>query len=349
MFFHQYSFWICIGALCGFAVLFNTLCVIALTYLRAPQKAHGNVASAPADDSRVHARRDSSPTFGLPNGTPERRMVLPLQPLTLTFKHINYFVDTPPEMKKYGIKEKRIQLLKDVSGAFRPDSLTALMGVTGAGKTTLMDVLAGRKTGGHIEGSIKVSGYPKKQETFARVFGYCEQNDIHSPYITIHESFLFSAWLRLPPEISSETRTRFVDEVMELVELKGMKCSLVGVPDLFGLTTDQRKRLNIAVELVSNPSVIFMDEPTTGLDTPAATIVMRAMRNTVDTGRTVVCTIHQPNTEIFESFDEAIPGVPKMRSGSSPSAWMLDVTSTDMEFDLGIDFAEYYQRSPLYK
>lgn len=91
---------------------------------------------------------------------------------------------------------------------------------------------------------------------------------------------------------------------MDLVELKGMKGSLVGIPDLFGLTTDQRKRLTIAVELVSNPSVIFMDEPTTGLDTPAATIVMRAMRNTVDTGRTVVCTIHQPNTEIFESFDE---------------------------------------------
>ncbi|CAN6480310.1 unnamed protein product [Victoria cruziana] len=377
MFYHQYSFWICIGALCGFAVLFNALCIIALMHLRAPQKAHGNVASAPADDSKVHARRDSSPTIGLPIGTPERRMVLPLQPLTLTFKHINYFVDTPPEMKKYGVKEKRLQLLKDVSGAFRPGSLTALMGVTGAGKTTLMDVLAGRKTGGYIEGSIKISGYPKKQETFARVFGYCEQNDIHSPYVTIHESLLFSAWLRLSPEITSETRTRFVEEVMDLVELKGMKGSLVGVPDLFGLTTDQRKRLTIAVELVSNPSVIFMDEPTTGLDTPAATIVMRAMRNTVDTGRTVVCTIHQPNTEIFESFDElllmkrggqiiysgplgnsaqnmvnylqAIPGVPKMRSGSNPSAWMLDVTSTDMEFDLGIDFAEYYQRSPLYK
>ncbi|KAK7396651.1 hypothetical protein VNO78_17806 [Psophocarpus tetragonolobus] len=75
--------------------------------------------------------------------------------------------------------------------------LTALMVVTGAGKTTLMDVLAGRKTGGYVEGTIGISGYPKKQATFARINGYCEQNDIHSPHVTVYESLLFSAWLRL--------------------------------------------------------------------------------------------------------------------------------------------------------
>jgi ABC-type multidrug transport system ATPase subunit len=80
------------------------------------------------------------------------------------------------------------------------------MGVSGAGKTTLMDVLAGRKTGGYIEGSINISGYPKNQTTFARVSGYCEQNDIHSPYVTVYESLLFSAWLRLPSDINTQTR-----------------------------------------------------------------------------------------------------------------------------------------------
>lgn len=109
-------------------------------------------------------------------------------------------------MRAQGIQEDRLQLLKGVSGAFRPGVLTTLMGVSGAGKTTLMDTLAGRKTGGYIEGRISISGYPKKQETFARVAGYCEQTDIHSPHVTVYESLKYSAWLRLPPEVNSATR-----------------------------------------------------------------------------------------------------------------------------------------------
>jgi ABC-type cobalamin/Fe3+-siderophores transport system ATPase subunit len=108
------------------------------------------------------------------------------------------------EMKSQGIEENRLQLLRDVSGAFRPSILTTLVGVSGAGKTTLMDVLAERKTGGYIEGSISISGYPKNQATFARVSGYCEQNDIHSPHVTVYESLLYSAWLRLAKDVDKE-------------------------------------------------------------------------------------------------------------------------------------------------
>lgn len=93
---------------------------------------------------------------------------------------------------------------------------------------------------------------------------------------------------------------------MELVELDNLKDGLVGLPGITGLSTEQRKRLTIAVELVANPSIIFMDEPTSGLDARAAAIVMRTVRNTVDTGRTVVCTIHQPSIDIFEAFDELL-------------------------------------------
>ena len=96
----------------------------------------------------------------------------------------------------------------------------------------------------------------------------------------------------------------FVNEVLQTIELDSIKDSLIGVPSISGLSTEQRKRLTIAVELVANPSIIFMDEPTSGLDARAAAIVMRAVKNVVDTGRTVVCTIHQPSIDIFEAFDE---------------------------------------------
>lgn len=109
-------------------------------------------------------------------------------------------------MKKRGFDRKRLQLLSDISGAFRPGVLTALMGISGAGKTTLLDVLAGRKTSGYIEGSIKIGGYFKVQKTFARISGYCEQTDVHSPQLTIEESLIFSACLRLSPQIDSNIK-----------------------------------------------------------------------------------------------------------------------------------------------
>jgi ABC-type multidrug transport system ATPase subunit len=115
-------------------------------------------------------------------------------------------VNNAQEMKSAEVTESRLQLLNKITGAFRPGVLTALVGVSGAGKSTLMDVLAGRKTGGYIEGDIRISGYPKNQKTFARISGYCEQNDIHSPQVTIRESLIYSAWLRLASDIDDESK-----------------------------------------------------------------------------------------------------------------------------------------------
>ncbi|CAL0332406.1 unnamed protein product [Lupinus luteus] len=320
--------------------------------------------------------RSADPAIELATGVaPKRGMVLPFQPLAMSFDSVNYYVDMPGEMKEQGVSDDRLQLLRDVTGAFRPGVLTALMGVSGAGKTTLMDVLAGRKTGGYIEGEVRISGFPKNQETFARISGYCEQTDIHSPQVTVIESLIYSAFLRLPKEVGDDEKLKFVAEVMDLVELNNLKDAIVGLPGVTGLSTEQRKRLTIAVELVANPSIIFMDEPTSGLDARAAAIVMRTVRNTVDTGRTVVCTIHQPSIDIFEAFDELllmkrggqviysgplgrnshkiveyfeeIQGVPKIKDKYNPATWMLEVSSIAAEVRLGMDFAEYYKTSAL--
>ncbi|KAL1810497.1 hypothetical protein DCAR_0730200 [Daucus carota subsp. sativus] len=367
---YAYWYWIGAGALVGFILLLNFGYTLALMYLDPLGKPQATLP----DESDPAATELEESAAG---NQKKKGMVLPFEPHSITFDDIKYSVDMPQEMKEQGVTEDKLLLLKGVSGAFRPGVLTALMGVSGAGKTTLMDVLAGRKTGGYIDGNITVSGYPKKQETFARIAGYCEQNDIHSPYVTVYESLLYSAWLRLPSEVDTAKRKMFVNEVLELVEMDTLKEALVGLPGVNGLSTEQRKRLTIAVELVSNPSIIFMDEPTSGLDARAAAIVMRTVRNTVDTGRTVVCTIHQPSIDIFEAFDElflmkrgglelyagpvgrhscdlikyfeAIDGISKIKDGYNPATWMLEVTASSQEMILGVDFTEIYHNSDLYK
>ncbi|KAF3497991.1 hypothetical protein DY000_02054936 [Brassica cretica] len=358
-------YWVGVGALLAFAVLFNCLFTLALTYLDPLGKPQ---AILPKEEDHDGSKKE----IPMENMNTKKGMVLPFTPLA---DDVKYFVDMPAEMRDQGVQETRLQLLKGVTSTFRPGVLTALMGVSGAGKTTLMDVLAGRKTGGYIEGDIRVSGFPKKQETFARISGYCEQTDIHSPQVTVRESLIFSAFLRLDKEVSKDEKMMFVDQVMELVELVDLRDAIVGLPGVTGLSTEQRKRLTIAVELVANPSIIFMDEPTSGLDARAAAIVMRAVRNTVDTGRTVVCTIHQPSIDIFEAFDElllmkrggqviysgplgrnshkiveyfeAIPGVPKIPEKYNPATWMLEASSLAAELKLGVDFAELYNSSSL--
>jgi len=190
------------------------------------------------------------------------RINVPVKPINLTFQGVCYDV-------RASTGHETIRLLKDVNGVFTSKKMIALMGSSGAGKTTLMDVIAMRKNSGTVTGQILVNGFPQNSKTFRRVTGYVEQFDVQAPELTVRETVLYSARLRLDSRESviatDEAKDRYVDLVMNTLELTSLADCLVGSDEEGGLSFEQRKRLSIAVELAASPSIIFLDEPTSGL------------------------------------------------------------------------------------
>lgn len=213
-----------------------------------------------------------------------------------TWKNLSYSVKTSTGDRT---------LLDNVQGWVKPGELGALMGSSGAGKTTLLDVLAQRKTEGTIHGSIMVDGRPLPV-SFQRSAGYCEQLDVHEPYSTVREALEFSALLRQGREITREEKLKYVDTIIDLLELHDLADTLIGHVGA-GLTVEQRKRVTIGVELVSKPSIlIFLDEPTSGLDGQSAYNTVRFLRKLADAGQAVLVTIHQPSAQLFAQFDRLL-------------------------------------------
>lgn len=181
------------------------------------------------------------------------RINIAFTPVDLTFQDICYDVSAS---KGKGT----LRLLNNVNGIFRRGRMCALMGSSGAGKSTLMDVIAGRKTSGKICGEIRLNGFLKDQKSFRRASGYVEQFDVQSPELTVRETVLFSARLRIDRDlVESEDNIReFVDVVLKDAELDDLADALVGDDEGSGLSFEQKKRLSIAVELAASPSIIFV-------------------------------------------------------------------------------------------
>ncbi|RLN54610.1 hypothetical protein BBJ28_00021986, partial [Nothophytophthora sp. Chile5] len=298
---------------------------------------------------------------GLPVADREKNFV----PVTVAFQDLHYWVPDPHNPKQ------TLELLKGIDGYAVPGSITALMGSSGAGKTTLMDVIAGRKTGGKISGKILLNGYEANDLAIRRCTGYCEQMDVHSEAATIREALTFSSFLRQDASISDAKKYDSVDECIELLGLEDIADQIIR-----GSSVEQMKRLTIGVELAAQPSVIFLDEPTSGLDARSAKLIMDGVRKVADSGRTIICTIHQPSSEVFFLFDsllllkrggetvfygdlgencrnmidyfENIPGVAPLPVGYNPATWMLECIGAGVSNGAGndMDFVDYFNSSP---
>ncbi|XP_050450728.1 ATP-binding cassette sub-family G member 1-like isoform X2 [Cataglyphis hispanica] len=193
-------------------------------------------------------------------------------------------------------KESKM-LLKGISGQFKSGELTAIMGPSGAGKSTLLNVLAGYKYT-EISGSININGQPRNMQEFKKMSCYIMQNDLVQPKLTVIEAMSFAADLKLGKKKSQFEKHIAINEILATLRLSETQDTLMEQ-----LSGGERKRLIIALELVNNPPVIFLDEPTTGLDELSSFYCIDSLQKLARFGRNVICAIHTPSASIFNRFD----------------------------------------------
>jgi ATP-binding cassette subfamily G (WHITE) protein 2 len=180
----------------------------------------------------------------------------------ISFNSINYTLQPTICCDLIPLKKKSRQILFDLTGVFK-SGMNAILGPTGCGKSSLLDILADRKDHQGLEGQVFLDGQPQTPDFKYRV-GYVVQDDIVSGNLTVRENLIFSANLRLPRNISSKDKHTIVDEAIEQLGLEMCADSKVGNEFQRGISGGERKRTNIGMELVLSPNVLFLDEPTTG-------------------------------------------------------------------------------------
>ena len=207
----------------------------------------------------------------------------------------------------YELKGKKI--LSDIAGAVHPGELLAIMGASGAGKTSFLDILARKKKRGAVMGDFWLNGEKVPNDDFRSVIGFVDQDDTMLPTLTVHETILDSALLRLPKEMSRNAKEQKVEDVERQLGIYHIRHQVIGSEEGAGrgISGGEKRRVGIACELVTSPSILFLDEPTSGLDAYNAFNVVECLVTLVKTyNRTVVFTIHQPRSNIVALFDQTM-------------------------------------------
>ncbi|KAJ0750908.1 putative ABC transporter, AAA+ ATPase domain, ABC-2 type transporter [Helianthus annuus] len=196
------------------------------------------------------------------------------------------------------------QILKGVTGMVLPGEMLAMLGPSGSGKTTLVTALGGR-LGGKLGGSITYNGKPFSS-IIKRNTGFVTQDDVLYPHLTVTETLVFTALLRLPNSLTSQQKIAKAEDVIVQLGLTRCKTSIVGGPALRGISGGERKRVSIGQEMLINPSLLFLDEPTSGLDSTTAQRIVSTLWELAKGGRTIVMTIHQPSSRLFYMFHKVL-------------------------------------------
>ncbi|XP_016068594.1 PREDICTED: ATP-binding cassette sub-family G member 2 [Miniopterus natalensis] len=193
------------------------------------------------------------------------------------------------------------EILMNINGIMRP-GLNAILGPTGGGKSSLLDILAARKDPQGLSGDVLINGAPRSAN-FKCNSGYVVQDDIVMGTLTVRENLQFSAALRLPSTMSNREKNERINMVIQELGLAKVADSKVGTQFTRGVSGGERKRTSIGMELITDPSILFLDEPTTGLDSSTANAVLSLLKRMSKQGRTIIFSIHQPRFSIFKLFD----------------------------------------------
>ncbi|KAH6885968.1 hypothetical protein B0T10DRAFT_563950 [Thelonectria olida] len=252
--------------------------VIILTwYLSRRKLAHGAIYLDDSDDESTKLMADHKPA-------------------ALFFENVSYSLNGK-------------QILTGIQGICKPGEVTAIMGASGAGKTTFLDIMARKNKRGQVQGDFYVNGEKVDDSDFKNVVGFVDQEDTMLPTLTVHETILTSALLRLPRDMGRSAKEQRVYEVEKELGIHHIRDSLIGSEEGKGrgISGGEKRRVGIACELVTSPSILFLDEPTSGLDAYNAYNVIECLVTLAKNyQRTVIFTIHQPRSNIVALFDRLV-------------------------------------------
>lgn len=240
-----------------------------------------------------------------------------VEPMDVQIRNLTVTVDTSPSImdpstypELFSIGKSNTgpttkTLLRSVDASFQAGSLTAILGGSGSGKTTLLNTVAERMFSSRLSQTGRVTFNDAEGVHSAR-HAYVMQQDVLLPSLTVRETLQYSANLRLPPPTTEEERMQIVEEVILELGLKDCANTRIGNSQHRGCSGGEKRRTSIGVQLLANPSILFLDEPTTGLDATSAYQLVRTLKALAKKGRTIITTIHQPRSEIWDLFDNLV-------------------------------------------
>ena len=281
-----------------------------------------------------------------------------VDPVSVRLEHLTVSVDESPTALARAFSKKKASpetnhvktILDDISADMPSGSLTAIIGGSGSGKTSLLNSMSGRLAVGNRLATSGRTLFNGSEDVSGIRSAYVIQQDILLPTLTVRETLTYAAQLRLPSSVDAKERKQLVEEVILELSLKEAADTRIGNNAHKGCSGGEKRRTSIGVQLLSNPSLLWLDEPTTGLDSTSAHQVVKTLQTLARNGRTIIVTIHQPRSEIWDLFDnvillsrgspayagsakECLPYFAKlgheMPPFTNPAEYLIDVVSVD--------------------